>query len=174
MRVAASATECASVASVLRPCPVANTRVRADSLGGTSTTCSPSARSLFAMCLPMPWHPSIAHIRCGQRLASASIAVYPSASVAYRPRPATASSPAMTSIVAVRLCGSIPMTTWLSQSSCSTLLWLPGKGGGHRYFEQNKPLLSLSPLHGSTGPHRPKESHTTSVGSRIESDEPDT
>ena len=38
MRVAASATECASVASVLRPCPVANTRVRADSLGGTSTT----------------------------------------------------------------------------------------------------------------------------------------
>ena len=45
MRVAASATECASVASVLRPCPVANTRVRADSLGGTSTTCSPSASS---------------------------------------------------------------------------------------------------------------------------------
>jgi hypothetical protein len=24
--------------------------------------------------------------------------------------------------------------------------------GGHRYFEQNKPLLSLSPLHGSTRP----------------------
>ena len=35
------ATECASVASVLRPCPVVNTRARADSFGGTSTTCSP-------------------------------------------------------------------------------------------------------------------------------------
>jgi hypothetical protein len=31
-------TECASVASVLRPCPVAKTLVRADCLGGTSTT----------------------------------------------------------------------------------------------------------------------------------------
>ncbi|WP_375504910.1 hypothetical protein [uncultured Jatrophihabitans sp.] len=41
MRVPTSATECASVASVLRPCPVANTRVRADSFGGTSTTVSP-------------------------------------------------------------------------------------------------------------------------------------
>ena len=61
MRDATTATECASVASVLRPWPVANTRMRADSLGGTSTTCSPSAKSRFARCLPMPWHPSIAH-----------------------------------------------------------------------------------------------------------------
>ena len=37
IRVPTSATECASVASVLRPCPVANTRARADSLAGTST-----------------------------------------------------------------------------------------------------------------------------------------
>jgi hypothetical protein len=36
--------------------------------------------------------------------------------------------------------------------SCSTLLLVAGQGGGHRYFEQNKPLLSLSPLHGSTRP----------------------
>jgi hypothetical protein len=45
IRVATSATECASVASVLRPGPVANTRARADSFGGTSTICSPSASS---------------------------------------------------------------------------------------------------------------------------------
>jgi hypothetical protein len=31
-----------------------------------------------------------------------------------------------------------------------------GQGGGHRYFEQNKPLLSLSPLHGSTRPAQAK------------------
>ena len=43
-----SATEWASVASVLRPCPVENTRARADSFGGTSTTSSPPARSRTA------------------------------------------------------------------------------------------------------------------------------
>jgi hypothetical protein len=44
--------------------------------------------------------------------------------------------------------------------------------GGHRYFEQNKPLLSLSSLTAAPGPRRPDESHTTSVGSRDESDRP--
>jgi hypothetical protein len=111
MRVAASATGCAPVASVLRPCPVANTRVRADSLGGTSTTCSPSASSRFARCLPIPWHPSTAQIRSGQCFTFVSIAAYPAASVAYRPPPRMASSPAMISMVAERLCGSILMTT---------------------------------------------------------------
>jgi hypothetical protein len=66
MRVAASATACASVASVLRPCPVANTRIRAGSLAGTSMTCSPSASSRLARCLPIPWHPSTAHTRPGR------------------------------------------------------------------------------------------------------------
>jgi hypothetical protein len=37
-----------------RFCPVADTRVRADSLGGTSTTCSPSAISRVAMCRRPP------------------------------------------------------------------------------------------------------------------------
>lgn len=41
VRCATTATEWASVASVLRPCPVENTRARADSLAGTSTTGSP-------------------------------------------------------------------------------------------------------------------------------------
>jgi len=45
--------------------------------------------------------------------------------------------------------------------------------GGHRYFELNRPLLSLSPLIAAPGPRRPDKSHTTSAGSGIESDEPD-
>ncbi len=44
IRVPANATECASVASVLRPWPVAKTRARADSFGGTSITCSPAGQ----------------------------------------------------------------------------------------------------------------------------------
>jgi hypothetical protein len=46
--------------------------------------------------------------------------------------------------------------------------------GGHRYFELSKPLLSLSLLTAAPGPRRPDESHATSAGSRIESDEPGT
>jgi hypothetical protein len=46
--------------------------------------------------------------------------------------------------------------------------------GGHRYFEQNKPLLSLSSLTAVPGPRRPNESHTISAGSRNESDRPGT
>ena len=62
----------------------------------------------------------------------------------------------MTSIVAVRLCGSIPMTTWLISVLHSIMLLVAEPGGGHRYFEQGKPLLSLSPLHGSTRPAQAK------------------
>jgi hypothetical protein len=121
----------------------------------------------------MPWQPSTAQVRSGHRFASASIAAYPAASVPYRPPPTTVSSLAMTSIVAERLCGSIPMITPL-------ILFLLldraviAEPGGHRYFELGKPHLSLSSLPAAPGPRRPNESHTTSAGSRIESDEPGT
>jgi hypothetical protein len=107
------------------------------------------------MCLPMPWHPSIAQVRSGHCFTSASIARNPGASVAYRPPPRTDSSPAMTSMVAERLCGSIPMTTWF----IAAFLLGPAEiaeQGGHRYFEQNKPLLSLSPAHHGTRPAQAK------------------
>ncbi|WP_233585307.1 hypothetical protein, partial [Micromonospora sp. BL1] len=54
----------------------------------------------------------------------------------------------MTSIVAERLCGSIPMTRRadvpLNASSDARSTWVV-EPGGQRYFEQSKPLLSLSP-----------------------------
>ncbi|HET9970569.1 MAG TPA: hypothetical protein VFQ68_20205 [Streptosporangiaceae bacterium] len=108
LRVAASAIACASV---LRPCPAVKTRVRADSFGGTSTTRSPAAASLDARCLPTPQLPPAAQVRSGQRRTAASIAATPAASVPYRPPPTAASLAVMISIVADRLCGSIPMMT---------------------------------------------------------------
>jgi len=61
----------------------------------------------------MPWHPSIAQVRSGQCRTARSIARYPDSWVPYPPRPGTVSSPAITSIVADRLCRSIPMTALL-------------------------------------------------------------
>jgi hypothetical protein len=50
-------------------------------------------------------------VRSCQRRTARSIARYPDASVPYRPLSSTASLQAMTSIVADRLCESIPITT---------------------------------------------------------------
>ena len=78
----------------------------------------------------------------------------------------------MTSIVADRLCGSIPITTAL----IATLPLIPqvthGAREGTATSSLGKPLLSLSLPKTAPGPRRPNESHTTRVGSRIESDEP--
>ena len=78
----------------------------------------------------------------------------------------------MTSIVADRLCGSIPITTALIATPPPHLAGYLRGEGGHRYFELGNPLLSLSLPIAAPGPRRPDESHTTSVGSRCESDEP--
>jgi hypothetical protein len=63
----------------------------------------------------------------------------------------TASSGVITSMVAERLCGSMPMTTRssveLNESSDARSDWCV-EPGGQRYFEPSKPLLSLSPLMG--------------------------
>jgi len=77
----------------------------------------------------------------------------------------------MTSIVADRLCGSIPITTMLIAPSTQSAGDVAG-AGGHRYFELGKPLLSLSLPMTAPGPRRPNESHATSAGSRKVSDEP--
>ena len=74
------------------------------------------------------------------------------------------------------LCGSIPITTATLIASSSNLDTVIDvcELGGHRYFEQSKPFLSLSaPVGATSGSRRPNVSHTTSVGSRNENDEPD-
>ena len=122
----------------------------------------------------MPGHPSTAQVRSGHCRASASIARYPATPVPYRPPPTTVSSLVMTSIAAERWRGSIPMITWLiSSPSYSIMPFLPSQEGTAN-FEPGKPLLSLSPLTAAPGPRRPNESHTTSAGSRNESDGPGT
>jgi hypothetical protein len=108
----------------------------------------------------MPWQPSTAHVRSVKRRAKRSIARYPSASVANRPPSSTVSSAAITSIVADRLCGSIPITT---ADTCPPRSSAIVESGGHRYFEQSKPLLSLS-RPAVPGPRRPCESHTINRG----------
>ena len=143
------------MASVLRPCPVANTRVRADSLGGTSTTCSPSASSRLAMCPPMPWQPSIAQVRSGHRLASASIARYPAASVPYRPPPSNGLI-AGHDLDRGRALVRVHPDDYLAHPSPPADRAVVAGQGGHRYFEQGKPLLSLSSLHGGTRPAQAK------------------
>jgi hypothetical protein len=94
-----------------------------------------------------------AHTPLGHCLPYLSTAAYPSRSVAKRPPPRTVASAAMTSIVTERLCGSIPMTTRsAAAATAGSIPVLPMldphlvvEPGGQRYFEQNKPLLSLSP-----------------------------
>ena len=62
---AASAVLTASAWSVVRPWPLESSRTRAESLAGTSTTCSPALSSHCVRALPRPAVVSTAHRRCG-------------------------------------------------------------------------------------------------------------
>jgi hypothetical protein len=59
----------------------------------------------------MPLQPSTAQTRSVNLRAAASIWAYPVLSVPYLPAASTTARSSMTSIVAGRLCGSIPMIT---------------------------------------------------------------
>ncbi len=110
VRSATTAIECASVASVLRPWPVSNTRTRAASFAGTSTTVSPSANSRAASGRPPRWRPpppTPAPATAAQTPAAAGNRPCPSETGRW---PAGSRS-SRTSIVADRLCGSVPMIT---------------------------------------------------------------
>jgi hypothetical protein len=93
----------------------------------------------------MPLQPSTAQTRSANLRAAASIWPYPAVSVPYFPPASTAARSSMTSIVAERLCGSIPMITPTGSSSA---LQVNSGRGGHCYFELGKPLSSL-PSHGA-------------------------
>lgn len=64
----------------------------------------------------MPLQPSTAQTRSANVRAAASIAAYPAVSVPYLPAASTVARSSMISIVADRLCGSIPMITPTSSS----------------------------------------------------------
>jgi hypothetical protein len=59
----------------------------------------------------MPLQPSTAQTRSANLRAAASISAYPAVSVPYLPATSTLAWSSMTSIVAERLCGSIPIIT---------------------------------------------------------------
>src|SRR5262245_35039549 len=83
----------------------------------------------------------------------------------------------MTSIVTDRLCGSIPTTTRLTSSMLRALPRLdrygPVESGGHRYYQQGIPFLSLSRPDRRPGQRTPNVSHTPHVDSRNPSDHPE-
>jgi hypothetical protein len=114
LRQAASAAKVASSSSFLRPWPMESTLTRAESLGGTSTTSSPPEASLWARVLPRPLAPSMAHRRLGKRAAHRSKARKPlrSAGNSVRSSSSPSSSSAATALVA--LCGSTPISTFVS------------------------------------------------------------
>ena len=70
----------------------------------------------------MPLQPSTAQTRSANFRAAASISAYPALSVPYLPAASTAACSSMTSIVAERLCGSIPMITPTDSSSASPVI----------------------------------------------------
>ena len=105
------AVESASLLSFLPALLEPNSRTRADSVGGTSTTCSPAPSSCWASSLPNPLADSIAQVRSPKGAAHAN-------SRWVWHRSATTCSLAMgcsllslATAVWVALCGSIPMIT---------------------------------------------------------------
>jgi hypothetical protein len=123
------------------------------------------------MCLPMPAQPSPGLATAGRVAASR----HSRRGRCRTGRHRRSSHPRMTSMVAVCLCGSIRMTTRAvvepmrpSDARSSPVSSREGNAASSRA----NPRLSLSRAQATPGPRRPNESHTPSVGSRNESDEP--
>ncbi len=106
----AIAVERASWASVLCPEPD-SLRTSADSLGGTSRTCSPASTSCRDSSQPRPLAFSIAHNRSGQRPAHASSRSTCRRSATTRSWSSCSSSSSSATAVCDRLWGSTPMMT---------------------------------------------------------------
>ena len=174
MRVATSATECASVASVLRPWPrrqtpapgltasaarprPAHRRRAAGWRGAGRCPGSPrSPRSAPASAWPLP--ASTGTRRCRWRISRRQ--AQPHRQPSPRSWQTAYADPSRSP-----LCSSHPPaldgTDCLSQEGTAT-------------SSAGKPLSSLSPLTTAPGPRRPCESHTSTVGSRFASHEPGT
>jgi hypothetical protein len=103
--------EVASRRSFLRALPVESTRTREESLGGTSTTLSPAARSFCAKGRPMPPAPSTAERRSGKRFAHRSRARSPFRVAGKVSCPTNSPCSSITATTFVALWGSTPMST---------------------------------------------------------------
>jgi GAF domain-containing protein len=162
-RNATITTACASVASVLRPCPVSNTRALAANLAGTSSTRSPSASSRCATGRPTPPAPSTAHTRSGHCRANRSIDRYPVLLTGKVPVARSTSRPSRASIVTDRLCGSIPITI-RSTSRPPRLSSIPYWRGRATLFRAEQTLLEPRLTAAPGRPHAMKEPHPTRGG----------
>jgi len=105
------ATERASLGSFLFTAPVASSRTRAASLGCTSSTRSPAARSSWASRCPRPAAPSTAQVRSGQDFAQVSSRSACAAQARTRTSPTGTSSAPIATAVCEPLCGSTPIIT---------------------------------------------------------------
>ena len=140
-RNATITTAWASVTSVLRPCPVSNTRARAASLAGTSSTRSPSASSRCASGRPVPFAPSIAQIRSGHCRATCRNARYPSVVIGNVPTTRSTSRVSRASNVTDRLCGSTPMITRSITAASSSPRTISGQRGRATLLRAEQTLL---------------------------------
>ena len=140
------AIEWASVSSVLRPLPPANTRTSAARRVDTSSTVSPSATKRWARYLPTPLQPSIAHVRGRHWRQNVLSSRNPPAVFANCWRARTLPLLLITTTAFIRLCGSTPITTLATRFLLH--LCRRRKRGGQRYFEPGIPLSSHSPQDG--------------------------
>src|SRR5215469_4523514 len=105
------ATDRASLGSFLFTSPVASSRTRAPSLGGTSSTRSPADSSCWASRWPMPPAPSTAQVRRGQAAAHATSRSAWAAQARTRSSPSGSSAALIATAVCEALCGSTPIIT---------------------------------------------------------------
>ena len=96
--------------------PVASSRTRAASLGGTSSTRSPAAASCWASRWPTPPAPSTAQARCGQACAHPSSRSAWAAQARTRSWPSGSSAGSIATAVCEALCGSIPIITTMANA----------------------------------------------------------
>ena len=114
-RNAATATDRASLGSLLPVFSVCSNRTRAASLGCTSTTRSPAATSCWASRRPSPGAPSTAQVRSGQAAAQATSCPAWAGQARIRTLPSGSSAAVTATAVCEPLCGSIPIITVISE-----------------------------------------------------------
>ena len=149
--------------------PVASSRTRAPSSGGTSSTRSPAASSCWPSRWPRPPPPSTAQVRCGQAAAHASSRSAWAAQARTRSSPSGSSAALIATAVCEALCGSTPIITAAMENSfpyrrARTVAGTPNS----RTFAAFTPLLS----HATARPRQAGtsfESQPQQGGRRLES-----